>query len=214
MEAGSVENDSEDKNIREKIALMMYGFGDSSTPNPETVQLVESLVRKQLREMLVSITSTNTGKNYKIINSEDIIFYLRHNKEKVHRLVKYINFKYHDANQVQQQTNFSLKKTENNKLTNSVKQFIDLIDETGELSDLSSFDPVKHSRMLRAERISSSLDNEKYLEYVKARSVAFVHRKFKNVSVIVSFLLFFIPNHLYFFIIGHRKIRQMDRSPK
>lgn len=169
-------NNGQEENYQDRISSMMYGFGDSSTPNTETVNLVGSAVRKQILEMLVNITSNNNDKNYKIIKSEDIIFYLRKNKQKVHRLLKYIYFKYHDMKVI--------SKTESNtKLTESIKQFIDLIDETGELADTSSFDAVKHSRMLRAERISASLEDDKYLEYARARGTSFVQSRNKMVSL-------------------------------
>lgn len=169
----------------EEISLMMHGFGDSPTPNLETVQLVESIVKRELREMLNDITAKRSERIYKVITSEDIIFYFRHNKHKIQRLMKYIHFKYVDRKvESKFEPEYENKNKKSRTLYTSLKLFLEMIDETGELTDTNTFDVVKHLRNIRAEKISASLDEEKYIEYAKARNVSFSYQKYSQVSIL------------------------------
>lgn len=186
-------NDAENVTYVDEISAMMHGFGDSPTPNAETVKLVENVIRKQLREMLCEILSKHSDKSFKLITPEDILFYLRYNKHKVQRLMKYVQFKYIDG-KISQKINSDLECTEVNKRTRnlflSMKNYLETIDETGELSDTSSFDAVKYSRNLRAEKMSLSLDERNYMEYVKARCVSFNHNSWSRVCIVIIHMIY------------------------
>lgn len=149
-----------------EISLMMFGFGDSHKPNPDTVRHVESIVLNQLR-MIVQEALKYT--NDKTVRAEELVFLMRKNKYKMRRFIKYLQ-------------NKEARKTVNNLTTtgfvkepqkNEIIEFIERIDETGELTDLSEFDQVKHERQLRADRISLALDEEKYMKFYKARCTSF-----------------------------------------
>lgn len=151
-----------------EISMMMFGFGDSHKPNPETVRLVESIVLSQLR--LIVREALKYSKN-DTLKPEELIFLMRKNKFKMRRFVKYLH-------------NQELKKRiESNVVDltnipkNSLIEFIERIDETGELTDLSEFDEVKHERQVRADRISRALDEEKYKKFSKARCASFNSRQ-------------------------------------
>lgn len=68
-----------------EISMMMYGFGDSHEPNPETVRLVESTVLSQLRMIVNEALKYWDGVSLK---GENLIFLLRHNKYKMQRFVR------------------------------------------------------------------------------------------------------------------------------
>ncbi|KAF5279414.1 hypothetical protein FQA39_LY05524 [Lamprigera yunnana] len=132
-----------------EISLMMFGFGDSHKPNPDT-------------------EATKYG-DEKVLRGEELVFLMRKNKWKMRRFVKYLHVK-------------DMKKSYDNAVNadvgkdirrHSLLNFIEKLDETGELSDLSELDEVKHNRQIRADRIAMALDETKYLEFQKARCMSF-----------------------------------------
>lgn len=152
-----------------EISLMMFGFGDSHKPNPETVRLVESIVLKQLRTIVQEAMKYSEGKN---LRGEELVFLMRHNKHKMIRFVKYLQNKRNKYLLQKMQMNI-LEVDMGQQPKGDLLQFIERIDETGEFSNLSEFDEVKHERQVRADRISQALDEKKYLEFCKARCVSF-----------------------------------------
>lgn len=158
-------------NYHNKIALMLFGFGDTPKPREDTVRLVESIVLRQLRTIIQEALSHCEGTD---LNGEELVFLMRHNKYKMRRFVKHL---------INEEVKKEIEK-ENVEVTNidlitskpkhHLISFIESIDETGEFMDLSEFDEVKHIRQIRANQISEILDKEKYLEYQKARCVSFL----------------------------------------
>ncbi|GLV42639.1 Spt3 [Carabus blaptoides fortunei] len=174
----------------DKISLMMFGFGDSQKPNPETVQLVESVVLKQLREIVHEAAKNANRRSVKTIHPEDIIFLLRHDRHKMQRFVKYLDYKYVDVANIN--SNNCDSEVVANKKRKTLRAFIESIDETGELLDTDEFDTLKHDRAVRAERISSALDEDKYKEYAKARQASFFSKQFAQPN---KFRLWVDPQH-------------------
>lgn len=155
-----------------EISLMMFGFGDSHKPNPETVRLVESIVLKQLRTIVQEALKYSDGKN---LLGKELVFLMRHDKHKMRRFVQYL--KNRELKQQLQSVNSRVIEIDPDpKPKNELMKFIESIDETGEFTDLSEVDEVKQARMLRADRISQVLDEQKYLEFCKARSASFCSR--------------------------------------
>ncbi|KAJ8931718.1 hypothetical protein NQ314_015336 [Rhamnusium bicolor] len=151
----------------------MFGFGDSHKPNPDTVRLVESIVLKQLRIIVQEASKYSDGKN---LRGKDLVFLMRHNKQKMQRFVKYLLNKRNSALLQQLQKNIVEIDCEPKEPKGELIEFIKSIDETGEFTDLSGFDEIKHDRQLRADRISQALDEQKYLEFCKARCASFNSR--------------------------------------
>ncbi|KAJ8951334.1 hypothetical protein NQ318_009268 [Aromia moschata] len=60
----------------------MFGFGDSHTPNPDTVWLVESIALNQMR-MIVQEAFKYCDKGK--LKSEALVFLMRHSKQKMRR---------------------------------------------------------------------------------------------------------------------------------
>ncbi|KAB0792611.1 hypothetical protein PPYR_14570 [Photinus pyralis] len=154
-----------------EISLMMFGFGDSHKPNPETVRFVESIVLRQLRTIVHEATRYWDGK---LLGGEELIFLMRKNKWKMRRFVKYLNLK-HLKTQCETEMNAEFQ-TKTPQSRHPLLEFIERIDETGELTDLSELDEVIHRRQVRADCISQALDDSKYLEFQKARCVSFNSR--------------------------------------
>lgn len=149
-----------------EISLMMYGFGDSHKPNPETVRLVESIVLKQLRAIVNEALKYWDGKALK---GEDLVFLLRHNKVKMQRFVRFLQNKAVKNKLKRLTTEVEIDEKPKHKLID----FIEKIDETGEFTDLSEVDEIKVERQIRADRISQALDEKKYMDFHKARCASF-----------------------------------------
>ncbi|CAL7937679.1 unnamed protein product [Xylocopa violacea] len=166
---------------------MMHGFGDSSEPLLESAKIVEEVVLQQMRTMIrkaceVSERRGNSKKGI-CISAEDLVFLLRKDKVKLQRLLKYLELKEFKA---------SLHKTIDNELPEDIIQdengeksknkgplqsFLDLINNTGELlEDASTVDEVKQQRCIRAEVMTRSMDEARYLKFSKARNASFANK--------------------------------------
>lgn len=154
------------KKITHHICMMMYGFGDSHEPNPETVRLVENILQSQLKTIVNE--AMKKGEGNKVVRGEDLVFLLRHNKCKMQRFVRYVQ---HKDSIKTKNLDPSVIDLDPDKPPNSLLEFIESIDETGEFMDLSEIDETKVERMIRADRISRDLSEEKYIEFQKARQV-------------------------------------------
>ncbi|KAF2904307.1 hypothetical protein ILUMI_01872 [Ignelater luminosus] len=159
-----------------EISLMMFGFGDSHKPNPETVRFVESIVLRQLR------TIVHEALKYcetKFLRGEELVFLMRKNKWKMRRFVKYLHNKDRKL-KFEADTTEEVKPTKRHK--NELLDFIEKIDETGELTDLTEFDEGKYERQVRADRISLALDEKKYMDFYKARCTSFSSKEMSRAA--------------------------------
>ncbi|CAH1998713.1 unnamed protein product [Acanthoscelides obtectus] len=147
---------------------MMFGFGDSHSPNPDTVRLVESILLKQLRTLIQEALKYSDGKN---LGGEELVFLMRHSKQKMRRFVTYLRNKQNKMILQQPVGSSTIQLVDTPK--GPLMEFIERIDETGEFTDLTEFDEVKLERQLRADRISQALDEKRYLEFCKARCRSF-----------------------------------------
>lgn len=71
---------SDSTNFREEISKMMYGFGDSSSPDPETVLLIESIVLKQQRSVLQDAHEISVTRGANRISNYELIYLMGKNK--------------------------------------------------------------------------------------------------------------------------------------
>lgn len=143
---------------------MMFGFGDSHQPNPDTVHLVEQIVLNQLRLIVQEALKFAEGKT---LGGEELVFLMRKNKQKMQRFVKYLLHK--DLKKKAESSVVDLTEPVKNPLL----EYIGYIDETGELTDVSEFDEVKYQRQVRADRMSQALNEEQYMKFFNARCMSF-----------------------------------------
>lgn len=73
-----------------EIQSMMHGFGDARSPLPESASLIESIVQQQQRAVISQAADMATMRGSKCIGPEDILFLLRKDRIKMHRLMKYL----------------------------------------------------------------------------------------------------------------------------
>lgn len=162
-----------------EISLMMFGFGDSHKPNPETVRFVESIVLRQLRTIVQEALKHCEGK---FLRGEELVFLMRKSKWKMRRFVKYLQNKDRKLKfEAALSDEVKPVKKHKNELY-ELLDFIEKIDETGELTDLTEFDEVKYERQVRADRISLALDEKKYTEFHKARCTSFSSKEMSRAA--------------------------------
>ncbi|OCH95927.1 TFIID-18kDa-domain-containing protein [Obba rivulosa] len=77
----------------QEISQMMFVFGEVQDPNPETVNLVEDIIRSQLIELILQARSLATRRGARYLSAEDLIFLIRHDRAKVNRLRTYLSWK-------------------------------------------------------------------------------------------------------------------------
>lgn len=171
---------------RNGISIMMHGFGDNPNPLPETVRLVEKVVIKQIFELLYDASNYVQKKNMQLIDAKEIVFTLRHDRHKIQRLVKYLDYKINNNGLSGNVTTFesavlsNTNEKESGKKYRRLREFIESIDETVELTDIEEFDTVKYDRAVRAELLSSALDKAQYKKYTQAKQLSFFSRKFSQ----------------------------------
>lgn len=167
-----------------EISMMMYGFGDSHKPNPETVRLVENIVLSQLRMIIQEALKYCNGKN---LRGEELIFLMRKNKYKMKRFVQYLMVK--DAKKMLESQTIDLTNPPKNKLID----FIERIDETGEFTDMTDVDETKYERNLRADRISVALGEAEYIKFSKARRASFHSKQMTQLNNFEKFRVWVDP---------------------
>ncbi|EKM59866.1 uncharacterized protein PHACADRAFT_88053 [Phanerochaete carnosa HHB-10118-sp] len=76
-----------------EISQMMFVFGEVQDPLPETVNLVEDIVRSQIIELIVQARLAAGKRGARYLSAEDLIFLIRHDRAKVNRLRTYLSWK-------------------------------------------------------------------------------------------------------------------------
>ncbi|XP_017886441.1 transcription initiation protein SPT3 homolog [Ceratina calcarata] len=177
---------NEPANYTAEIRQMMHGFGDSSEPLIESAKIIEEVVLQQMRTIIkkaceVSEMRGNSRKSI-CITSEDLIFLLRKDKIKLQRLLKYLDLKEFKSsihktidNEIPEE--IVQNKNERLKMKGPLQSFLNLIDSTGELlENASTIDEVKQQRCIRAEIVTRSMDEARYLKFSKARNASFANK--------------------------------------
>ncbi|KAK2570520.1 Transcription initiation protein SPT3-like protein [Acropora cervicornis] len=170
--------------FQSEIQSMMYAFGDSRKPSSESATLIEQIVVRA-----ADVTNMRGGR---FMSVEDIIFLLRKEKEKLKRLIRFLNFK-ELKNKSQKQTSqdddevleATVIENKGNKRRKISYDFVGAIDQTGELLSLfddDDIDEIKQERNERAERLSRTLDPQQYMEFTECRQTNFNKKagKFKE----------------------------------
>ncbi|KIJ37441.1 hypothetical protein M422DRAFT_178076 [Sphaerobolus stellatus SS14] len=77
----------------QEISQMMFVFGEVQDPNPDTVNLVEDIVRSQVIELIIQARALANRRGARYLSAEDLIFLIRHDRGKVNRLRTYLSWK-------------------------------------------------------------------------------------------------------------------------
>ncbi|XP_069831978.1 transcription initiation protein SPT3 homolog isoform X3 [Dendropsophus ebraccatus] len=176
-----------------ELQSMMFSLGDARRPLQETAALVEDIVHTQLINLLQQAAEVSQMRGARVISSEDILFLMRRDKKKLKRLLKYMVFRDYKSKVLKGIEEDDLEVTEycrsqrdrNEKLApnNTVNKrqklaqdFLNSIDQTGELLALmedDEIDEVKQERMERAEKQTRNMDSAQYAEFCESRQLSF-----------------------------------------
>lgn len=176
-----------------EIQRMMHGFGDCSKPLFESASLIEDIVFRQIVQILYQVEVIAHKRNGRYIGIEDFLFLFRSNKRKLHRLLKFLDFKDLKAaaikaiNLDEDDNGESDAKQSHKKRRKVCQDFLSCIDQTGELIallDEDEEDEVKKERRIRAEVQTRNMNVQQYLEFCESRQASFTPRykiqKFKD----------------------------------
>ena len=73
-----------------EIQSMMHGFGDSRSPLIESATLIQTVVLQQMRTIIHKASEVSIMRGVKAVGPEDIIFLMRKDRVRLHRLLKYL----------------------------------------------------------------------------------------------------------------------------
>lgn len=178
-----------------EISNMLYVFGEVLEPNPETVNLVEEIVREQVVEIVHQAKAHAMRRGQKNFKAEDLVFILRHDKDKVNRLRTYLSWK--DVRKHAKETDApgaddvdigdDDKPDEggaqqmNVKLPWELKTVYlgalwdnSLIEEDEEEEEITE---ARQDRLRHLDEATREMTKDEYLRYSDMRQASFTHRK-------------------------------------
>ncbi|XP_040283220.1 transcription initiation protein SPT3 homolog isoform X2 [Bufo bufo] len=164
-----------------ELQSMMFSLGDARRPLQETAVLVEDIVHTQLINLLQQAADVSQMRGARVISAEDLLFLMRRDKKKLKRLLKYMVFRDYKSKVLKgvEEEDLEEKLAANNNANKRQKlaqDFLNSIDQTGELLALmedDEIDEVKQERMERAEKQTRNMDSAQYAEFCESRQLSF-----------------------------------------
>ncbi|EPY52121.1 SAGA complex subunit Spt3 [Schizosaccharomyces cryophilus OY26] len=182
---------------RVEIQQMMFILGEVQDPLPETIQLVEELIRGQVMEMLIQANELSIRRGSRSINVEDLFFLIRHDRAKVNRLKTYLSWKEvrkkakeQDANAADTKELFEEVESKTKTLTAPVampwevkNMFSEPVPETEEFEDDDDMMEMAYAtreRLKSADERTKKMTREEYVHWSECRQASFTYRKGKR----------------------------------
>ncbi|XP_056419905.1 transcription initiation protein SPT3 homolog isoform X3 [Hyla sarda] len=177
-----------------ELQSMMFSLGDARRPLQETAVLVEDIVHTQLINLLQQAADVSQMRGARVISAEDLLFLMRRDKKKLKRLLKYMVFRDYKSKVLKGTEEDDLEVTyyssssgggtheklaannNANKRQKLAQDFLNSIDQTGELLALmedEEIDEVKQERMERADKQTRNMDSAQYAEFCESRQLSF-----------------------------------------
>ncbi|XP_037699071.1 transcription initiation protein SPT3 homolog isoform X2 [Choloepus didactylus] len=160
----------------------LFSLGDARRPLHETAVLVEDVVHTQLINLLQHAAEISQLRGARVISAEDLLFLMRKDKKKLRRLLKYMFFRDYKSKIVKGIDEDDLLEdklggsSNTNKRQKIAQDFLNSIDQTGELLAMfedDEIDEIKQERMERAERQTRMMDSAQYAEFSESRQLSF-----------------------------------------
>ncbi|VUC25593.1 unnamed protein product [Clonostachys rosea] len=82
-----------DPQFRQEIQQMMWVAGEENDPSTETILLIESIVREQVVQMLVTARDLAHRRGAALFSNNDVIFQIRHDDARVERIRAFLTWK-------------------------------------------------------------------------------------------------------------------------
>ncbi|KAI5893609.1 TFIID-18kDa-domain-containing protein [Schizophyllum commune H4-8] len=191
----------------QEISQMMFVFGEVQDPNPETVNLVEDIVRGQIVELLVQARSQSLKRGARSITAEDLIFFIRHDRARVNRLLQYLSWKDVRKHAKDQNDGTGLEpgdsieeegeesKTKAQKITIKLPWEVTTVfsevlrndknragyqsDEEEDEDDIEAYE-ASVARLREADEVTRQMTRDEYAHYTECRQASFTYRKAKR----------------------------------
>ncbi|KAG5513628.1 hypothetical protein PMAC_000666 [Pneumocystis sp. 'macacae'] len=174
-----------EKKYKVEIQQMMFVLGEVPDSLPETIALVEDIVRGQVIEMIVQATHHAMKRGSRCISIEDLIFLIRHDKPKVNRLKTYLSWKDVRKNAKEHDGVESSEIIDDSDLpwdlysmfSEPIPFNIEEEDECNSDEQESNLDTL---RLRFADLRTRTMTKDEYVHYSECRQASFTYRKSKR----------------------------------
>jgi transcription initiation protein SPT3 len=179
---------------QQEIQQMMFVFGEVQDPLDETSQLVESIVRQQLIELISLAVQQSQKRGSRYLAAEYFIFLIRHDRSKVNRLRSFLSWK--DVRKNVKDKGPSVdgeemlededKATKVRKMSvkfswdhlNTYQSVLEDDEDADEEDEQAYEDQINRLRI--ADQVTRSMTQEEYIYYSECRQASFTYKKIKR----------------------------------
>ncbi|KAG8760130.1 Transcription initiation protein spt3 [Serendipita sp. 396] len=192
-----------------EIGNMLYVFGEVLEPNPETVNLVEEIVREQVVEIVTQAKAHAVRRGQRNFKAEDLVFILRHDKDKVNRLRTYLSWK--DVRKHAKDTDGAgaddVELGDDEKPDEGIAQqmnvklpwelrtvYLGALWDNGLIEDDEEDEEMTEARQERLRDLDEAtreMTKDEYLRYSDMRQASFTHRKAARFKEFLN-----LPSHM------------------
>ncbi|TPX57573.1 hypothetical protein PhCBS80983_g03737 [Powellomyces hirtus] len=182
-----------------EIAQMMYVHGEVTEPRDDTTLVVEEIVRTQMIEIVVRAVQQAARRGSRFLVPEDVIFLIRHDRQKVNTLRTYLAFrdaqksakKSREANEdlaaAEAEADNEGPDSSSGIVRRKIKFSWDLINHYGSVleeddededdEDQQLADDMQQARLREADAVTRKMTKEEYMYYSECRQASFVFKK-------------------------------------
>ncbi|GFZ44794.1 Protein SPT3 [Saitozyma sp. JCM 24511] len=196
-----------------EISQMMFVFGEVQDPLPETVRLVEDVVRGQIIEIVTRARLLTHLRSSRYLSAEDLIFLIRDDRGKVNRLRTYLSWKdvrkrakddeggaggegdvdIDDAEKAAAKGRKSMVKlpwellTPFSEFLRGVPSKQNREDDEDEDEDEMQAHQDSMQRLRDADEITKKMTKDEYVHYSDCRQASFTYRKARRFREFINF---------------------------
>ncbi|KAL0243695.1 hypothetical protein I308_105665 [Cryptococcus tetragattii IND107] len=191
-----------------EIRQMMFVFGEVQTPLPETVKLVEDIVRGQIIEIVTRARLLTHLRSSRFLSAEDLIFLIRDDRGKVNRLRTYLSWKdvrkraKEEAERAGEDIDLDV---DEDKAMKGRKQMVKLPwelltpftsflrsmpgkeEEDEEDDDELQAHEDSMQRLREADEITKKMTKNEYAQYSECRQASFTYRRARRFREFINF---------------------------
>ncbi|CAK9784096.1 TFIID-18kDa-domain-containing protein [Cutaneotrichosporon oleaginosum] len=206
--AGLDTGGKQDYKYTNEISQMMFVFGEVQDPLPETVKLVEDIVRGQIIEIVTRARLLTHIRSSRFLSAEDLIFLIRDDRGKVNRLRTYLSWK-DVRKKAKEEEDGDVDVDEADKAQKGRKPIVKLSwelltpfsdflrtlptqqnrneEEDEEDDDELQAHQDSMQRLRDADEITKKMTKDEYVHYSDCRQASFTYRKARRFRDFINF---------------------------
>ncbi|KAL7420191.1 Transcription initiation protein spt3 [Cryptotrichosporon argae] len=191
-----------------EIAQMMFVFGEVQDPLPETIRLVEDIVRGQVIEIVTRARLLTHLRSSRYLSAEDLIFLIRDDRGKVNRLRTYLSWKdvRKRAKEDEEGGDVDVDEADKNaakgrkpvvklpwELLTPFSDFLQTLpsqraddDEDEDEDEMQAYQDSMQ-RLRDADEITKKMTKDEYVHYSDCRQASFTYRKARRFRDFINF---------------------------